>query len=568
VAAETSGRHDRLDSWKEIAAYLGRSDRTVRRWEAREGLPVHRLQHEKKGSVYAYRGEVDAWRESRKPLIDAPETGYGIVTLAGGRGRRWALAAAAAVLLVVLAAALLVETRHGRRSAVSSIAVLPFDNLTGSEEWFSDGMTETLITELVKLRDIRVVARTSVMRYKHARQPIQEIARELGVDVLVEGSVVGAGDSVRITAQLIDASTGTHLWGSDFDVEMKDVLTVHRAVARAIAQEVGAVMTPAGDRRPQDSPVPPEAMAAYLKGLYQFNRGALEQATELAREAIRLAPDLAQAHELLGASLVLSADFHSRLYRDIMPEARAALNTALKLEPNRGVATSWLGWTYFVLEHDWDRAEPLLRRGGELDPGTGLNYAFFLLAQGKNAEALRLADIALDRDPANPFVLADAARVYHLARHFEEAIALQRKAQDLDPTMAYARLFEPYSLLLAGRPEEAFERWLWPPENGPLGLGQTFREVYSTGGWPAVWTLYVSRFPRDSHLTRFDIYALVLLDRHQEAIDELEGLEPRSDSWMIHLQDPMFDPLRGDPRFKALMQRVGYPAQMWQRQPS
>jgi tetratricopeptide (TPR) repeat protein len=418
-------------------------------------------------------------------------------------------------------------------------------------------MTETLITELANVRSLKVISRTSAMAYRNSKKPLKEVGRELGVDAVVEGSVLRVNERVRITAQLIQTSTDTHLWGRDFDRDLKDVLTLQRDVAQAIAQELGAAIAPA-----HPGTADPQAMAIYWKGLYQFNRGALHEAAELAREGIRVDPDLAQAYELLAKALILSADFHQLLYREVVPEARAALQYAVELEPEpeRGIAYSWLGWTYFVLEHDWRQSEQLLRRGYELQPSTGTNYAWLLLAQGKPDEAIRTVDRVLLYDPANPYAISDAAHVYHMARRYDDAVRLYRKAQELSPSMYYARAFEPYSLLLAGRTQEAFDRWLWSPDGkGPLGRGSEFRGEYSRGGWPAVWADYVKYFPKDERSPRMDIYALTFLKRREDAIRELEALEKKSDSWLITLTDPLFDPLCKEPRFKALMRRIGYP---------
>jgi tetratricopeptide (TPR) repeat protein len=201
-----------------------------------------------------------------------------------------------------------------------------------------------------------------------------------------------------------------------------------------------------------------------------------------------------------------------------------------------------------------------MRRGFELDPKSGNNYAFLLLGLGRPEQAVGIMDRVLSYDPANPFLITDAGAVYQSARRYDEAIVLYRKAQELSPGMAYARIFEPYAVLLAGRPDEAFDRWMWSADaKGPLGMGEEFRTLYKTGGWPAVWKRYIEKFPEKAP-RRFDIYALIMLGRRQEAIRELEALEQVGDSWLIRLTDPIFDSLRQEVRFQALMKRIGYPA--------
>ena len=546
---------DRLDSWKQIAAYLGRSERTVRRWEENEGLPVHRLRHEQRGSVYAYRAELDAWMSSRDQSPDhaAPPP----VSSAYDR-KALRLAAAGVSVLVLFSIAFFLRRPSAPRPEVASIVVLPFENLShnAEEEWFSDGLTETLTTELVKLGNVEVISRTSAMQYKASKKTVKQIASELGVDAVVEGSALRVGGRVRISAQLIVAATDTLLWGRDFDRDLKDVLTLQREVAQAVAQQVGIAIRP-GEARP----VNPEAMAAYLKGLYQFNRGALSQAIDYAREGIRIDPEMARPHELLGISLVVMADFGTTTYAAIMPEARSELQRALALEPDRGVALNWLGWTYFVVDHDWAQAESKMRQGFELDPSTGNNYAYLLAAQGRFDEAIRTAEAAMLHDPANSFLLADGAHIYYFARRFDDAIRLYRKSLELNPSAEYPQRFLFHTLLTLGRTDEAFQTWLRTPEGA--GGRDELSETYRKSGWPGVWRRYLDGPPKMS-LGRLDLWGMIFLGRRNDALNRLEDLEKTNDSWLITLEDPVYDPLRPEPRFKALLQRNGYPHIMWQ----
>jgi TolB-like protein/Flp pilus assembly protein TadD/predicted DNA-binding transcriptional regulator AlpA len=559
----TTVAHNRLDSWKEVAAYLGRSERTVRRWEEKEGLPVHRLQHKQRGSVYAYRAEIDAWLESRKQVEAGEALRQTVADPAGPPSQPRRVWAALAVISAIAVAILAAGVSVPRRPAGSSIAVLPFENLSGNteEEWFTDGMTETLITELAKVRGLKVISRTSAMQYKNAKKSLKQIGTELGVSTVVEGSALRVGDRVRITAQLIETSTDTHLWSIDFDRAIKDVLSIHRDVAQTIAREVGLTVAPRRSGETSRS-ANPEAIASYLKGLYQFNRGALREAIEFAREGILADPQMARCHQLLGMALILRADFHRTTYAAIMPEARPALQRALELDPELGVSLSWLGWSYFALEHDWVQAETKLRRGFELDAGTGNNYAFLLAAQGRYEEAIRAVDSAILQDPANPFLLADRANIYLLARRYEEAIRFFRKAVDLSPTSFYPRLYLFQSLLVSGDAERAFEAFLSLPAVRNLELEREYRRLYGAGGWPAVWPLFIERLPNGLG-ARINIWGLISLDRKREALDELEKLEEKTDSWMLTLGNPIYDPLRREPRFTALLKRVGYPESMW-----
>ena len=582
-----TGEGDRLGSWKDIAVYLGRNERTLRRWEQREGLPVHRHAHETRSSVYAYRSELDAWRLSREPLDenrDEADSGQPAASKDAsaqsengiGRSSRRNIVAVAALLavgfvvIVVKVSPRFFVVRHSS----SSIAVLPFVNLSGdpAQEWFSDGLTETLISELSDIKTLKVISRTSAMRYKHASTSLKQIAQDLGVDAVVEGSTLRVGDRVRITAELIEIKSDTHLWGNTYESEVRDILDLQRRIAGDIATGVGLTVSALEQKRLR-SPGhrgSPEATTAYLLALYEYNSGALNSALESAREAVHLDPQLAPAQEVLGMTLVDEADLGWMKRSDTLAEARVALDRALKLDPNRGKALSWLGMSYFFGEHDWTLAEANMRRVFQLDPSTGATYGYLLAAQGKYNEAVAASKRALVSDPANPVLMTDAARMLELARRYDEAIPLFRKAQELSPSDEYASLYLMVSLLLAGKQDEAFESWLSTADGqGPLGLGKIYRAVYRSGGWPAVWETYLHHLPPDSHwadykFNNYKRFALLFLGRKAEAMDVLEQLEQNGDLWMALLEDPIFDPVRTEPRFKALLRRLGYPQLTWQ----
>ncbi|HYL37021.1 MAG TPA: tetratricopeptide repeat protein [Bryobacteraceae bacterium] len=547
---------------------MGRGERTVRRWEELEGLPVHRLAHEKRGSVYAYRSELDAWWASRKEQITAttdktPADLQTVVPIVSAQtASRWMWIGTIMALLLIIGALLVARFRREHTPSVRSIAVLPFDNLSHnpSEEWFSDGITETLITELSKVPSLNVISRTSAMQYKNARKSLRQIGSELGVDAVVEGSALRVRDRVRITAQLIAVATDSHLWGRDFDGDFQDVLLLQRKVTQAIAREVGLTLSA---RQPNRRSENPAAMAAYLKGLYQYNRGDLKSAIGLAREAIQADSELAPAYELLGMALHTTADFHHASYAAVAPEARAALRRALELQPDRGSTLSYLGWSYLVVEHDWVQAEENLRRGFETDPGTGNNYAFLLAAQGKYDDAIHVVDQALQRDPANAFVLTDTGRIYHFARRYDEAIRSFRKALELSPSDSYPRLYLPLSLLLAGRKDEAFEAWLQWRLPLPVRSGdeKEFRDLYHDGGWNAIWLATLDQMPKTPWL-HWRQWAAIFLHRTQDALDEAEQMEHTAEA--AQLEDPIFDSIRKEPRFQAMLKRVGYPQSMRQ----
>jgi TolB-like protein/cytochrome c-type biogenesis protein CcmH/NrfG len=513
--------------------------------------------------VYAFKRELDTWRRSRQTIegVTPAETATG--QTARLRPKLWL--ALLAVAAFAAAIAWVGRTRLPRHS-VSSIAVLPFENLSknAEDEWFSDGMTETLITELSRVRSLRVISRTSVMQYKNTHTPLKQIRDELGVDAIVEGSALRDGDRVRITAQLIESSTDLHLWGSDYDREFKDVLGLHREVARAIAQDVGATLTASEQvRLHARRPVNPEAMEAYLKGLYILNRREMKRAIELAREAIRLDPQFFQAHELLGEALMIEADSHQVTYAEVLPEARAALRRSLEIEPDQRRPIALLGYSLFVADHNWEEAEPGLRRSFELDPGSGCAYGFFLSAREEFDKAIEACRQELLRDLANPATHTDMGMLYHFARRYGESIASFRKALDLSPDNQYPHYYLPFTYVLAGQLDEGFRLWLpWitRPRSPLAGREGRLGTEYRSGGWNAVWRAYLEMKPRDP---RMRLRAYLALQRKEEAFVELDGLEKMNDSWTSRLQDPIYDSIRREPRFQAMRKRLRYPESTW-----
>src|SRR5258708_35652681 len=234
----------RLESWKAIAAYLGRDVTTVRRWEKREALPVHRLHHSKLGSVYAYTTELDAWRNERAPGIGRgiPDSDSVPTTTLLARTSRQAVALVG--LIIVLAAGLTwflrartASTTAGARTPIRSLAVLPLENFSGNpgQDYLSDGMTEALISRLASIHALRVISRTSTVHFRGTRKSAPAIGKELNVDAVIEGSVVRSGDKIRISVQLIRADTDEHLWSGTYDRELQDGLTLQNHVTTPTA---------------------------------------------------------------------------------------------------------------------------------------------------------------------------------------------------------------------------------------------------------------------------------------------------------------------------------------------
>src|SRR5262245_12541961 len=392
-------------------------------------------------------GAPDATPPERR--LSAPDTGS-----PPSRGRRraaWlggALAVALAALLIALGLALRRTANPADHAPIRSLAVLPLANLSGdsSQDYFSDGMTDALITNLASLPALRVISRQSVMRYKGSAKPVAEIARELGVEGVVEGSVVRSGDRVPISAQLIHAPTDRHLWAHSYERPLEDVLALQGELSRAIAEEVRLTLGANETRRltPQGR-VKPDAYDAYLLGTYQWNQyteQSLDRAIAHFRAAIASDPDFAPAH----AGLALA---YGRLLifgyvppgRGLAEQKKAALR-ALELDPGLGGARAALAAAR-MQEWDWEGAEVEFRRAVETDPGSPvahLWYGGYLRAVGRFEEALAQRRRALELDPVDPATNRAVARDFELAGRGEAALAQWNRVFELEPDRALDHL--------------------------------------------------------------------------------------------------------------------------------
>jgi TolB-like protein len=304
----------RLDSWKEIAAYLDRDVTTVQRWEKREGMPVHRHVHEKRGSVYALADELDAWMQGRRALVNEPdpepdpETLPAIPEAPGApirpRGQRLFPLVALLCLCLTVSAWFVFRHRGAANSApkIQSLAVLPLRNLSRDpgQEYLADGITEALIGRLANIQDLRVISHTSVMRFRNTQVSIPEIARTLGVDAVVEGSVIREGDRIRVTAQLIRGSTDQHFWSETYDREMRDALTLESDLAQSIAEKVAVTVTGEEHERLRATrPVAPEVYESYLRGRFVLGHGYGSEAAQSIpyfEDALKKDPTFAPAY--------------------------------------------------------------------------------------------------------------------------------------------------------------------------------------------------------------------------------------------------------------------------------
>ncbi len=578
---------DRLDSWKEIAAHLKRDVSTVQRWEKKEGLPVHRLLHDKLGSVYAYKSELDGWwqrgRHDVEPVEDAG---------ASRRPRRWLFWAGAAAAAVTVAMLLAVGglrwlRADAGRAPIRSLAVLSLANLTGDpqQDYFVEGLTEALGAELSKIRSLQVISGRSASRYRTAEKSGIEIARELNVDALIEGAVVRSGSRVRVTVHLVDGRTDRRLWTSSFDSELGDILILYADIARAVAGATSATVTGVEGKRPARSQfVNPKAYEAYLRGQYfrkRWQAGGCVQADQYFLEAIALDPAFAPAY----AARAYCYGFPDRLGLagpQIHPVARDAALRAIELDPDLAAGHHALAGIRLRLEHDWAGAERELRRALELDPISSdahMMMGEYLYLSGRNDESVAMMRRTLELDPFHlDRNVAVGFGLYHL-RGYDEAIAQFRRTLELDPNWATARLWLAESYAAQGSEIQAvneYVEWLRQvlvPDRMAQATA-SLADAYRRSGWRSfwerelelaqeetrrpgsVWRSFQNQYCGPYYMAR----RYARLGDRERAIAALEAAYEQRHHLMVFLKiERVFDGLRSDARFQDLVRRVNIP---------
>lgn len=584
---------DRLDSWKEIAAYLDRDVRTVQRWEKGEGLPVHRHLHDRQGSIFAFKGELEAWRLGRSlppepgpatppPAVPAPAGSPPDPPAAkDGKGRRpWLRRALLASVLLAGSALVVFRSDLGRGARVPSVAVLPFANLSGDarQEYLSEGLTEELVTQLGRQEGDRsrvVAVRPLRGGGKDARRP-RQVAAELGVDFLLEGSVRRAGDRVRVAVHLVRARDEAHLWDESYDRDMGDLLGLQREVAEAIAAGIGQKLPHPGARSPR--PVRPEAYEAYLRGRFHWNRrtpGDLLQALDAFGRAAALDPGYAPIHVGIADCYALlgSAELGALPPTEALPLAKAEALKALALD--EGLAEAHASLAHIHLVYDWDlpAAEREFHRALALNPGSPTAHQWFallLLVTGRGEAALAELRKAEALDPRSPVLQAALAEAAYFGRRFEAAEAHARRALDLDPAFMLGRVNLGRALVMLGRHDEAIQVFQTAREVSGQAPGLTMFLGWAwagkgDAGRARELLAELERPPRTGARPRYipAVYPAALhgaLKEPDATFAHLDRALGERCEYLIYLgQEPMADPLRGDPRFAALVKAVGLP---------
>jgi len=492
-------------------------------------------------------------------------------TLPVSRRRFVQVGAVVALAIVLIAASAAVFYSGTFVAPVRALAVLPLENLSGDpeQEYFADGMTEQLTADLSSITTLRVISRTSVMQYKKARKPLSDIARELNVDAVIEGSVVRVGDTVRITAKLIRAATEQTLWARTYERDLRDILALQREVARSIANEVDITLTPQEQVRLANArPVDPEAHQQVLLGRFHLNKLTEEsskKAIQYFEGAIAKDPGYAAAYAGLAEAHMNLANFFLPP-RQEMPKAKAAALTAVKLDESLADAHAALGMIHLTYDWDGSGAERELRRALELNPSLSsarMNYAAYLLTAERPDEAVQEIRQAVQLDPLSPKTYAFGSLFSIFARRFGEAIELSDKALELDPNLTLAHAFRGLALAEQGRYEEAvssMQKAGQPDDNTTIrSLGA---HVHAVAGNKDEARRMMQKVEEDAKHRYFCAYEVatsyVSLGDMDTAVKWFrKGIEDRADCMAWLGIEPWVEPFRSDPRYAKLLGDIG-----------
>jgi len=467
----------------------------------------------------------------------------------------------------------MLRPKNSRSPVIRSLAVLPLENLSHdpSQDYFADGMTDELITELGQISELRVISRTSVMTYKGAGKPLPQIARELNVDAVVEGTVARSGDQVRITAQLIQAPADKHLWAQSYEGDVRQTLALQGQVARAIAEEIKIELTShERDVLKSVKAVNPDAYEAYLKGRYFWNKrtpDGMKKAIDYFNEAIERDPNYAQAYAGLTDSYALAGDWKYGVLapKEAYPKAKAAAIKAIALDSTLGEAHISLAYCLDGFDWDFASAGREFKRGIELSPGYATGYEWYgwhLASLGRNGEAVAQVEKAASLDPLSLIISSDLAEELLIAHRYDEATEQSQKTINMDSFFGPAHYVLGQAFVQKHMYQEAIAELQKATElsEGSTAFAANLANAYAVSGRrnEAVKRLNDLKNRSQNGFSNAPEIALVYvgLDQKDQAIAWLEkAFEERFSPWV--LMRPAFDPLRSDRRFRDLLRRIG-----------
>lgn len=540
-------------------------DRIVGKTLAKE--PDQRYQH------------VDDLMADLRALVASRGPGSALAAVRPPSRRKVVLAAGGALAALATTVAVYREPFFSEpdRESIDAIAVLPLENLSGNpeQEYFSDGLTEALITSLSRISALKVISRTSVMQYKGVRKSLPEIARELGVDAVVEGSVQREGNRVRVTVQLIEGRTDRNLWAETYNREVSSVLALQSEVAQAVAQEIQVQLTTEETRQLVPAgPVNPAAYEAYLQGksyVYRYNPEAIEKAEEYFNAALEADPDSALAHAGLAGLLLHSMDLSLRSPAEAGSRALAEARRAIELDPHLAEGYSSLDLAEFYYGWDWSGAEAAFRRALEINPShaeSHVHYGVFLTTRGRSEEAAEHMRRGLELDPLNLYFQGYYGWLLMVDGRLDEAIVRLRDTAIRAPDIQMTHLCLFAALDVVGRFEEALAATIkaWDVV-GNRDVTAAIESGYRDGGYREAMLRAAATLAKQAdasylkaHIVAyyFDVGGDV-----QRSLDWLErGYKEREDGMAYLNKTPFSAELRGHPRFRRLIELLDLPLQV------
>ena len=524
--------------------------------------------------------EISSSGETPRTGPHEPPTSVVAAKVAALSDRHWTLILGIAAVLLTLVAGYFIWSRVRVRPQPSGerlmLAVLPFENLTGdlAQDYLSDGLTEEMIGQLGRLdpEHLGVIARTSVMHYKHTTEQVGKIGRELGVQYMLEGSVRREADRVRVTAQLVQMKDQTHIWSRQYDRELKSLLSLQGEIAQEAADEIEVTLGRGhkawAANRKLASPSSYQAYDLYLRGRYFWNKrtkDGFQQAVDYFQQSIANDPNYARAYAGLADTFALMSSWSYVPQTEAIPKARAAALRALQLDDGLAEAHTSLALIAENYDYDWQTAEKEYRRAIQLDPQYATAhqwYAECLSFQGRFPEALEESERARQLDPLSLIIATDHAAILYFARQYDRAIEQFRAVHAMEPNFARAHMVI-YAYVEKGMfPEALAETDSWRHSDGSPG---SELEAYVYGRWGkrqqaeralAQWKRRSLVQPVAASLLVVEAY--VATGRKEEALALIEKSYREHSNLVTTLKvEPALDPLRGDPRFQELLRRTG-----------
>jgi TolB-like protein/DNA-binding winged helix-turn-helix (wHTH) protein/Tfp pilus assembly protein PilF len=506
----------------------------------------------------------------------------------GQRKSHFALPRIAVLVAAVLAGSALISgiTVHyvhgvnaskGKASASSSLVVLPLENLSGDkdQDYFADGMTDDLIANLAKIRSLRVISRSTAMAYKGTHKPLSQIANELNADAVVEGTVMRVGNRVRITAELVQVSTDRHLWAETYESQIGDILTLQNRVSSAIVDEIRINLTPEDKERLARNPsVSPEAYEEYLKGRYYWNKRSGEgfaKAIRYFENATRSDPQyalayagLADCYGIIGATI-----FGSVPAAEAAPKAKAAAIRALEIDPTLAEAQTSLATATFNYDWDWAGAAEGFKRAIQLDPRYATayqRYSLYSIAMGRFDDSLEQIKKARDLEPLSISINASFGWRLYLAREYDRSIAQLRDTLEMDPSYEWAHLTLGQAYEQKGQYDLALEelqRAVEISHSSPLTVS-ALAHAYALSGHRSEARKLLAQLgvlSERQYVSPFYMAIVYLgLGQNELAMNWLQKAYADRSNGLVFLKvEPELDPLRSDPRFIALIQKLNFP---------